>query len=116
VTPGPGSSHWGRKLGSKDYRMTAKKKPEVEVHDLSKRIGKLKALGGSMSDNWNNILANQTSQTVWLSNSDPDEIRLQRHATVSALIGISRLLKVPCRLAAGSAALERRPAVPDQAT
>ena len=68
--------------------MTAKKKPEVEVHDLSKRIGKLKAIGGSMSDNWNNILANQTSQTLWLGNSDPDEIRLQRHATVSALIGI----------------------------
>jgi hypothetical protein len=68
--------------------MTAKKKPEVEVHDLSMRIGKLKAIGGSMSDDWNNILANQTSQTVWLSNSDPDEIRLQRHAIVSALIGI----------------------------
>jgi hypothetical protein len=37
--------------------MTAKKKPEVEVHDLSKRRGALKAIGGSMSDDWNNIVA-----------------------------------------------------------
>ena len=68
--------------------MTAKKKPEVEVHDLSKRQGALKAIGGSMSDNWNNIVANQTIQTLWLRSSDAEQIRRQRHAAVDALIGI----------------------------
>jgi hypothetical protein len=68
--------------------MTAKKKPEVEVHDLSKRRGALKAIGGSMSDDWNNIVANQTIQTVWLRSSDAEQIRRQRHAAVDALIGI----------------------------
>jgi hypothetical protein len=42
-----------------------------------------------MSDDWNNILANQTIQTLWLKNSDAEEIRRQRHAAVDALIGIA---------------------------
>jgi hypothetical protein len=46
--------------------MTLNPKPTVEVHDISKRKGVLKNIGGSMSDNWNNILANQTIQTLWL--------------------------------------------------
>ena len=68
--------------------MTAKKKPEVEVHDLSKLRGALKAIGGSMADDWNNIVANQTIQTLWLRSSDAEQIRGQRHAAVDALIGI----------------------------
>jgi hypothetical protein len=62
--------------------------PEVHVHDISKLRGNLKAIGGSVSDDWNNILANQTIQTLWLKSSEPDEIRRQRHAAVDALIGI----------------------------
>jgi hypothetical protein len=69
-----------------------RKKPvraEPEVHDLSKLRGALKAIGGSMSDDWNNIVANQTIKTIWhRANADAEEIRLQRHATVDALIGI----------------------------
>jgi hypothetical protein len=62
---------------------------EVHVHDLSKLRGTLKAIGGSMSDDWNNNLANQTIRTLWFfENSDADEVRRQRHATVDALIGI----------------------------
>ena len=65
------------------------KKPEVHVHDVSKLRGRLKAIGGSMSDDWNNILANQTIRTLWFfENSDAEEIRQQRHAAVDALIGI----------------------------
>src|SRR5437764_9551033 len=64
-------------------------KPDVHVHDVSKLRGKLKAIGGSMSDDWNNILANQTVQTLWLKNSTAEEIRRQRHATVDVLIGIA---------------------------
>jgi hypothetical protein len=71
--------------------MAAAKKPEpeVHVHDMSKLRGSLKAIGGSMSDDWNNILANQTVQTLWVKNSDPEEIRRQRHATVDVLIGMA---------------------------
>jgi hypothetical protein len=66
-----------------------KNEPEVHVHDISKLRGTLKAIGGSMSDDWNNIVANQTIRTLWLAHSDADEIRKLRHATVDALIGIS---------------------------
>jgi hypothetical protein len=70
-------------------KQPAKSEPEVHVHDISKLRGKLKAIGGSMSDDWNNILANQTIQTLWLKNADAEEIWRQRHAAVDALIGIS---------------------------
>jgi hypothetical protein len=66
-----------------------KNEPEVHVHDISKMRGTLKAIGGSMSDDWNNIVANQTIRTLWLAHSDADEIRKLRYATVDALIGIS---------------------------
>ena len=61
----------------------------IEVHDPSKLPGKLKIIGGSMSDDWNNIVANQTVSALWLKNSDADEIKKQRHAAVDALIGIA---------------------------
>ena len=68
---------------------SAEPKAEVHVHDVSKLKGKLRIIGGSNSDDWNNILANQTVQTLWFfQNSGPEEIRRQRHAAVDALIGI----------------------------
>lgn len=69
-------------------KKSANAEPEVDVHDPSKLKGTLKTIGGSMSDDWNNILANQTIQTLWLKHADADEIRKQRHATVDAMIGI----------------------------
>ena len=39
----------------------------VEVHDPSKLPGRLKLIGGSMSDDWNNIIANQTVSALWLA-------------------------------------------------
>ena len=49
---------------------------------------KLKCMGGSNSDDWNNILANQALSALWLS-SDPKQADLQHHAMVHALIGIA---------------------------
>jgi hypothetical protein len=63
-------------------------KPELHVHDVTKLQGRLKAIGGSMSDDWNNILANQTIQTLWLKNSTAEEVRRQRHAAIDALMGM----------------------------
>jgi hypothetical protein len=69
---------------------TARKlEPEVHVHDVSKLKGRLKLIGGSMSDDWNNVLANQTVQTLWLKSADAEEINRQRHAAVDVLIGMA---------------------------
>src|SRR5262249_44129636 len=51
--------------------------------------GILKRIGGSQSDRWNNTLANQAVQALWLKNSSPDERDKQLSATVAALIGIA---------------------------
>ena len=68
-------------------KMAPNTKPDVHVHDPSKMLGKLKDIGGSMSDDWNNILANQAIRTIWFfENIDAEEIRRQRHATIDALI------------------------------
>jgi hypothetical protein len=48
----------------------------------------LKFIGGSRSDHWNNILANQAVQTLWLKNSDKTARDQQYSATVAALVGI----------------------------
>jgi hypothetical protein len=44
--------------------------------------------GGSRSDHFNSILANQTLQTLWLKNSDPEVRAVQYSATTAALVGI----------------------------
>jgi hypothetical protein len=42
-----------------------------------------------MSDDWNNLVADQTTRTLWFfADSDPEEIRRERHAAVDALMGI----------------------------
>jgi hypothetical protein len=67
----------------------SKSEPAVHVHDVSKLRGHLKVVGGSMSDDWNNLVANQTTQTLWFfADSDPEEIRRECHAAVDALMGI----------------------------
>ena len=49
---------------------------------------KWKCVGGSQSDEWNNVLANQTVHTLWLANSSDETQEQQASATVAALIGI----------------------------
>ena len=45
-------------------------------------------LGGSRSDHWNNVLANQAVHALWLKHSDPATKDIQYSATVAALVGI----------------------------
>jgi hypothetical protein len=74
--------------------MIAKKSAEmakpstVVANDPDDLRGTLKNVGGSRSDNWNNILANQTLQSLWLKHSDAETRDRQYGATVAALIGI----------------------------
>ena len=58
----------------------------VVADDPDDRKGRLKNIGGSQSDHWNNILANQAVQALWLKNSSPEERDKQLSATVAALV------------------------------
>ena len=42
-----------------------------------------------MSDDWTNVIANQTVQFLWLKHSNADDAKKLRHATIAAMIGIS---------------------------
>ena len=72
----------GRNMSTKDARNTV-----VVTHDPEDRKGRLKRLGGSQSDHWNNVLANQTANTLWLS-KDAETRRRQYGAMSAALRGI----------------------------
>jgi hypothetical protein len=66
------------------------KKPEVlHAKDPSLQSGTLKRLGGSASDDWNNRVANDTIQTLWVKNSDDETRHRQTMAAVDGLIGIN---------------------------
>src|SRR4051812_36712540 len=73
--------------------MTARKPantPTTVVADNPEdRKGRLKNIGGSKSDHWNNTLANQTVQALWVKNSSTEERDKQLSATIAALIGIA---------------------------
>jgi hypothetical protein len=73
--------------------MTAKKSMDAKAktivaNDPNDRKGELKYLGGSQSDCWNNLLANQAAQALWTKHSDNDNRDRQLRATVAALVGI----------------------------
>jgi hypothetical protein len=58
----------------------------IELHDPSRLPGKLKLIAGSLSDDWNNFVANQTANSLW--RTDAAQARQDRHAAVDAMIGI----------------------------
>ena len=58
------------------------------VNDNDDLEGKLRSIGGPRSDRWNNVLANQAVQALWIKNSSPEERDEQWSATVDALFGI----------------------------
>jgi hypothetical protein len=61
----------------------------VVADDADDRKGRLKNIGGSKSDHWNNTLANQAVQALWVKNSSAEERDKQLSATVAALVGIA---------------------------
>src|SRR6476646_9211684 len=67
-----------------------KAKPKVtRVMHPSQEAPRLKELGGSQSDSWNNILINQTIQTLWLKHSSDEGRDKQIKAIAAALMGIA---------------------------
>jgi len=60
----------------------------VKVSADPQESAQLRHLGGSNSDDWNNLLANQAIQALWVKNSDVVTRDRQLSATVAALVGI----------------------------
>src|SRR5262245_59215157 len=73
----------------KRKRATNPKEPVViQAKDPSRQPGELKRIGGSMSDDWNNRIANDTVSSLWLKNSDEETRHRQMMAALDGLIGI----------------------------
>jgi hypothetical protein len=75
-------------MSAKKRAAEDKKARVIVAKDPSQEAGKLKMIGGSASDDWNNVLANQTIQTLWMKQSDEETLNRQFAATAAALIGI----------------------------
>src|SRR6202167_4073910 len=60
----------------------------VPPNGTGTRSGRLKDVGGSFSDTFNDIIANQAVRSLWLAHSDEDETAKQFDATAAALICI----------------------------
>jgi hypothetical protein len=52
------------------------------------RKGALKDIGGSQSDHWNDVLINQTINSLWSAHSNEETLSRQCTATAEALMGI----------------------------
>lgn len=60
----------------------------IVANDPNDLKGTLKRIGGSQSDSWNNILAAQTADTLWLKHSNAETRDRQYRATAAGLAGI----------------------------
>jgi hypothetical protein len=60
----------------------------VVANDPEDQKGRLKTLGGLRSDRWNNLLANQAVNALWIKHSDAETRERQFSATPAALVGI----------------------------
>ena len=93
----------------------------IQVRHPSEETGDLRFLGGSASDAFNTILANQVTNALWLARADEDERQKRMSAAVAGLAGIAPRDELEGMLgaqliAAHSAAMEcyRRAMIPDQ--
>ena len=73
----------GKKIGAKAESKT------VRANEPEDRKVRLQSIGGSQSEDWNNVLANQAARALWVKNSNPEEREKQLIAMVAALKGIA---------------------------
>jgi hypothetical protein len=107
-------------VNSRSIGSVAKEAKVIAKTHVQKR-GTLKRIGGSQSDHWNHIVANDTLQALWLSHSD-DQTRGQKFkAAIDGLVGIAPQdelegMMAAQLIAAHSAAMEcyRRAMIPEQ--
>jgi hypothetical protein len=68
----------------------AKNRPEPKVHQLDSTNPKLRYIGGSKFDAWNNTIANQATNSIWHGHNPKAERTHERQvAALSLLAGIS---------------------------
>jgi hypothetical protein len=96
-------------------------KESLPVEDPTAGEGKLKHIGGSKSDTFNNVLANHVLNTLWLKSFDQDGQNKLQSAAVAALAGIgprdeTEGMLAAQMVAAHNAAMEcyRRAMIPEQ--
>jgi len=69
---------------------TKKSAETLAIIDPASGKGGLKAVGGSMSDDWNSALMEQTIRSIWYgSDPKPERINISRQAAATAMIGIA---------------------------
>jgi hypothetical protein len=73
---------------TKKKPITAAKPTIIVADDPGDRKGRLKTIGGSLSDHWNNLLVSQAVNGLWLKDSDTEMRDREMSATAAALIGI----------------------------
>jgi hypothetical protein len=85
------------------------------------RKSELKPIGGSNSDDWNKLLANQVTNSLWTKHSSEEKKKRQLDGTISGLIGIGARDELEGMIAAQliaahNAAMEcyRRAMLPEQ--
>lgn len=101
--------------------MSKKPQATLRVGDPCKLKGELKDIGGSRSDDWNLILANQAISALWVKHSDREARDRQYEATAAGLMGIGPRdelegMMAAQLIAAHAAAMEcyRRAMIPEQ--
>jgi hypothetical protein len=75
-------------MSAKKPATEGNKAKTVVANDPDDMKGALKGIGGSQSDGWNNVLADQTVNTLWLKHSDKETSDRQVSAAVAGLAGI----------------------------
>src|SRR5690348_8499131 len=104
------------------------KKNETKPKEETLRVGKpedgagrLKSIGGSQDDTFNNVLANQVVSALWLNRTNDGYRGEQKAAAISSLMGIGPKDEIEGMLAAQmvaihSASMEclRRAMIPEQ--
>ena len=103
--------------------MTKKRKQDEAMFGIPRERGEgdLREIGGSLSDDWNNILINQTVGALWTSHSSEETLNRQVKAAIAGLRGIAPRdelegMMAAQLVAAHSAAMEcyRRAMIPEQ--
>ena len=73
-----------KKLGSDDHKVAT-----IVADDPDAMKDAVKQIGGSQSDDWNKIIADQIIGSLWLNNSDERKRDRQISAVLPGLIGIN---------------------------
>src|SRR5262245_35392406 len=111
----------GRQRAQRKRASNPKEPIVVQAKDPSRQPGELRRIGGSASDDWNNRIANDTVNSLWLKNSDEATRDRQLAAAIAGLVGIHPRdelegMMAAQLIAAHSAAMEcyRRAMIPEQ--